>query len=99
MEDKFLECGLGNKDRKFWEGLKKWEMIVLIETWVEEKGWRGWRDGIPKGYRWEIQYAERRNRKGSAMGGMIMGVRKGMMEKGEEMSTNKGTLRSVKFRY
>lgn len=32
---------MGNKNRKFWEGLKKWEMIVLIETWVRNGGGGG----------------------------------------------------------
>lgn len=80
-------AGLGNKDREFWQGLKNWEVIVLIETWVEEKGWRRWKERMPNGYKWGIQYAERRNKKGRAMGGMIMGMKEGLMEKGEEMVT------------
>lgn len=30
-------AGLKNKDREFWGKLKDWEVIVLIETWLEEK--------------------------------------------------------------
>jgi len=31
-------AGLGNKDKGFWRGLEEWDVMVLIETWVEEKG-------------------------------------------------------------
>jgi len=31
--------GLRNKNTDYWEKLKEWEMIVLVETWVERKGW------------------------------------------------------------
>lgn len=28
---------LKNKDREFWENLREWEVIVLMETWTEER--------------------------------------------------------------
>lgn len=31
-------AGLANKDREFWEGLKNWEVMVLVETWTDTKG-------------------------------------------------------------
>lgn len=31
--------GVGNKDREFWQRIKEWDVIVLSETWIEEKGW------------------------------------------------------------
>jgi len=31
-------AGLRSKDRDFWESLKGWDIIILLETWVEEKG-------------------------------------------------------------
>jgi len=31
-------AGLTNKDKEFWKQPKKWEVVVLMETWVEEKG-------------------------------------------------------------
>ncbi|XP_029054555.2 eukaryotic translation initiation factor 3 subunit A-like [Osmia bicornis bicornis] len=55
--------------------------IVLMETWLERKGWEKIEGGLPKGYRWEAQLAERKNKKGRAMGGMLMGVRENLMEK------------------
>lgn len=28
----------GNKDKEFWESLKRWNVIIiLIETWIDEK--------------------------------------------------------------
>lgn len=32
-------AGLKNKDRDFWRRLSDWEMIVLSETWLDNKGW------------------------------------------------------------
>nr|XP_034194846.1 uncharacterized protein LOC117611072 [Osmia lignaria] len=59
----------------------KWEAVVLIETWLEERGWKNMRDRLPKGYRWEVQLARRRNKKGRAMGGMLMGIKEEMLGK------------------
>jgi len=28
-------AGLGNKGKRFWRKLKKWNVTILIETWVE----------------------------------------------------------------
>lgn len=30
-------AGLANKDREFWEGLKNWEVMVLVETWTDTR--------------------------------------------------------------
>nr|XP_034194798.1 uncharacterized protein LOC117611018 [Osmia lignaria] len=87
MEDRswtigFWNCaGIANKDVEFWETIKEWDVVILIETWLEEKGWDRIRDRMPKGYRWEAQLAKRKNKKGRAMGGMIMGVKKGILGK------------------
>lgn len=42
---------LANKDKEFCEGLKKWnnKMVVLSETWMEEKGWNRWKGEFNKG--------------------------------------------------
>lgn len=47
-------AGLGNKDKDFWKGLKEWDIMVLIETWMDEKGWKVWKEKLPRGYRWEV---------------------------------------------
>lgn len=71
-------AGMVYKDRDFWENLKDWDVMVLSETWVQEKGWEKVRRRLPRGYRWEMQEAGRKNRKGRAIGGMVMGVRGGI---------------------
>lgn len=32
-----LAVSLNNKDRGFWEELKKWDVIMMNETWMDEK--------------------------------------------------------------
>lgn len=43
-------AGLKNKDRDLWRRLSDWEMIVLSETWLDNKGWDRLRGYLPKGY-------------------------------------------------
>lgn len=52
--------------------------MYLSETWEKEKGWGKMKGKLPKRYNWEVQMAKRRNRKGRAMSGMVMGVRRGI---------------------
>ena len=73
-----------NKDKEFWKGLEEWEVVVLLETWVKEKRWDSVRRRLPEGYRWRAQWAKRKNRKGGAMGGMIIGVREELVRKEED---------------
>lgn len=54
---------LRNKDVDFWKGLKEWDILLLSETWVDQKGWEKIRGKMPKGYRWEVQWAGKKNRK------------------------------------
>ncbi|XP_070529775.1 golgin subfamily A member 6-like protein 6 [Cardiocondyla obscurior] len=58
--------------------------MFLLETWVEEKRWKGIERRLPKGYVWSQQWASRRNNKGRAKGGMIVGRRKEIEGSGEE---------------
>lgn len=66
-------AGLLGKDKEFWERIKDWDVIVVSETWIDERGWEKIKDIIPKGYNWKVQFAGKKM-KGRAMGGMIMGV-------------------------
>ena len=68
-------AGAENKDRDFWKSIEEWDVIVVCETWLERKGWNRIRGKLPRGYRWEAQMARRRNKKGRARGGMMIGVR------------------------
>ena len=70
-----MECGfwnvagLGNKRRDFWREVEKWDVVIMSETWLDKRGWERVRGFLPRGYRWEVQLAERKNKKERAMGG------------------------------
>ncbi|KMQ86812.1 hypothetical protein RF55_14089 [Lasius niger] len=88
-------AGIRNKDRGFWKRIEEWDVIILMETWADSKGWEKVKGRLPKGYRWGVQHASRKNKKGRASGGMIMGIREGkemeireMEEVEEGMVTN-----------
>jgi len=74
-------AGVKGKGESFWREVREWDMVVMMETWVEEKNWEKMKDRLPKEYRWGKQVAKRKNRKGRPMGGMMIGVR----EEKEEM--------------
>jgi len=38
-------------------------MIVLLETWMEEKGWDKMRDKLRRGYIWKVQGIKRKSKK------------------------------------
>ncbi|XP_024868251.1 trichohyalin-like [Temnothorax curvispinosus] len=89
IEVKRIGAGLENKDKDFWEGLKKEDVLVMLETWIGEKGWERIRGRLPKGYEWGVQMAKKKNKKGRAIGGMIMGIRKGLKEKGTAIEVDR----------
>jgi len=64
--------------------LTEWDVIVLIETWMEDKEWEKIRRFVPKGYVWRTQWAKKRNKKGRAIGGMAMGIKKELIDKENE---------------
>lgn len=44
-------AGLGNKDMEFWEAFRDRDIIFLMETWLDEKGWDKIRGRLPTGFR------------------------------------------------
>lgn len=65
-------------------------MIILLETWINEKGWgRGIKGKLSRGYVWWVQWAEKKNRKGRAMGGMVIGIKREIVEKGKGIEISK----------
>lgn len=66
--------------------MKGWEVVVMIETWVDEKVWEKVR-GLPGEYKWGVQFASRIYRKGRAKRGMIMRIKWDTVEKGKEIDT------------
>ncbi|KAH0810075.1 hypothetical protein GEV33_012716 [Tenebrio molitor] len=69
-----------NKENEFWKYLGEFDVVGLVETWVEEKGWERLEKRMPREFEWKCQYAERESKKGRAKGGIIMGVKKGLEE-------------------
>lgn len=51
------------------------------------KNWEKIKEKLPKGYRWKG--ARRKNKKGRAMRGMIVGVKKKLIEKEQEIEQEK----------
>lgn len=82
-------AGMSKKDKDFWKGLKERDVMILMETWVEEKGWERIRRRLPEGYKWGVQWVTRRERKGKAIGGMIMGIRQELLEKWKEINVER----------
>lgn len=55
---------------------------------MEKKGWVKIRERLPRGYKWAGQWGKRkRSRKERAMGKMMMGIRKELMEEGAKIET------------
>jgi len=71
-------AGLGNKDGDFWKGIKDWDVVVMSETWLVKRGWERIRERLTREFRWGVQLAGRKNKKGRAIGGMVIGVRNGI---------------------
>lgn len=53
----------------------------MMETWTDDKDWERIRQFVPKGYVWRAQWTKKRNRKGRAIGGMAIGIRKELIDK------------------
>ncbi|KYN29057.1 hypothetical protein ALC57_01521, partial [Trachymyrmex cornetzi] len=87
-------AGLENKDREFWDRLKSWDAMVLMETWVEEKRGKFLKERLPEGYIrvWRVQDAKRKNKKGRAIRGMLMGIKKELYEREEGKKEVEGFL-------
>ena len=71
-------AGITNKREGFWKEVRRWDVVVMSETWLDEKRWEKARDFFPRGFRWEVQWAKRRSKKGRAMGGMAVGIKGGI---------------------
>lgn len=73
-------AGIRNKDKEFWEAIKEWDIVIMMETWLDEGGWKKIRTRLLTEFRWKVQIAKRKNRKRRACGGMLIGTRKGIKE-------------------
>ncbi|KMQ88555.1 hypothetical protein RF55_11937 [Lasius niger] len=73
-------AGVKNKVKGFWKEIRVWDVVVMVETWMDGKSWERMKRRLPKGYRWEKQLAKRRSKKGRPMGGMLVGVREDLTD-------------------
>jgi len=62
-------AGVKNMEERFWKEIKRWEVVVMVETWVDGKGWDRVKRMLPKDYRLERQLAKKRSKKGRPIGG------------------------------
>lgn len=69
--------------------LGEWHVLVMSDTWVDEKRWIKVKETLPRGYKWEVQMAKRKNRNGRAMRRMMIGIRRELMEEGTRIETGK----------
>lgn len=46
-------AGLYNKGRQFWDYIKSFDYIGLIETWVDEKQWNKIEEDMPDAFNWK----------------------------------------------
>ncbi|KYN04775.1 hypothetical protein ALC62_04348 [Cyphomyrmex costatus] len=73
-------AGVKNKRTEFWKYIEEFDIVGLLETWVDEKEWENMKQRLPKGWKWRYQEAKREKKKNRAMGEIITGVREGIEE-------------------
>ncbi|CAD6216275.1 GSCOCG00011331001-RA-CDS, partial [Cotesia congregata] len=48
-------AGIKNKEEDFWRGLRNWDVVVLTETWINNKNWVEIKDSWKKGENWDVE--------------------------------------------
>ena len=69
-------AGIMNKGNDFWTFIEKFDVVNLLETWVEENTWRKIKGKLPRNWNWKCTFATRTCKKGRAKGGIITGIKK-----------------------
>lgn len=80
--------GLRGKDREFLRNLGKWDVVVNGDLYGGE-GMKKIERLAAEGFKWGVQHARRRNRKERTIGGMLMGIKKELIERGKEIEVGK----------
>lgn len=52
---------------------------------MKEKDWEKIKGRLPGGFEWGVQWTSRKSRRKRNLGGMLMGIRKTLMEKGTKI--------------
>uniref|UniRef100_T1JHH0 Endonuclease/exonuclease/phosphatase domain-containing protein n=1 Tax=Strigamia maritima TaxID=126957 RepID=T1JHH0_STRMM len=71
-------AGLRNKGPLFWKIITEKDIIILSETWLEEKENKQFSKKLDDLFRWDFLPATRSKKKGRAKGGQLIGVRRSL---------------------
>ena len=71
-------AGLKRKDEGFWRGLEEWDVMVLSETWVEEKDWGVCRKESTERIYMGKAVGQERKSEGTSDGRNVVGGEKGV---------------------
>lgn len=69
-------AGVMNKSEDTWEYLERFDVVGLLETWLEEGKWEKIRDKMSKEFIWNNVAAEREEKRGRAKGGILVATRR-----------------------
>ena len=73
-------AGVANKDEDTWKYLENFDVIGLVETWLEEEKWKRLKEKMSKTFVWKNIAAEKEEKKGRAKGGMLIALRRNLKE-------------------
>ncbi|TGZ50550.1 Uncharacterized protein DBV15_12351 [Temnothorax longispinosus] len=88
-------AGVKGKNEGFWKVVEEWDIITLLETWVEEKEWSKVKKRMPERYVSKCQPATREKKRGRAREGIITGVRKGLEVEGRIEREEEGVVKRI----
>ncbi|KYN05597.1 hypothetical protein ALC62_03471 [Cyphomyrmex costatus] len=71
-------AGINSNNKIFLDWIKEHDVIIFIETWLESKNWDVFKKNLLKEWIWENVGANKKMIRGRAMGGIILGIRKGI---------------------
>ncbi|WP_165351365.1 hypothetical protein, partial [Enterobacter cloacae complex sp. 2DZ2F20B] len=73
----------------------KFDVVGIVETWVQRENWEKFEETLPQEYVWECQGATKEKKKGRASGGIVMGIRKEMQELEKGSNNKNGLMKKV----
>ena len=71
-------AGVGKKSRDVWRYLEKFDVVGLVETWLEQKSEEKLKSKLSEKFNWWYVSAVRENKMGKAKGRITMAVKKGL---------------------
>uniref|UniRef100_T1INJ8 Endonuclease/exonuclease/phosphatase domain-containing protein n=1 Tax=Strigamia maritima TaxID=126957 RepID=T1INJ8_STRMM len=69
-------AGVFSKNREFWTFVLTHDVIILLETWMEQKSERSFLTRLSTEFEWTTLPATRTHKKERAKGGQLVGIRK-----------------------